>query len=84
MLRNMTRLPKTVCILVLTLNNLDVREVYSKLSHMPLLFIKTHKPFVPRASSVYSKRKKNQYLNKLCTICRATCAYIHKRSKQRI
>ena len=53
-----------MCILVLTLNNLDVREVYSKLSHMPLLFIKTHKPFVPRASSVYSKRKKiNTWIN---------------------
>ena len=34
----------------LTLNNLDVKEVYSKLSHGLLLYIKTYKRFALRAS----------------------------------
>ena len=65
MLRKLARLLKPcVFILFLTLNNLDVREVYSKLSHMPLLFIKTYKRFALRASSVYSERKKmNTWIN---------------------
>ena len=53
-----------MCILVLTLNNLDVREVYSKLSHMPLLLLKpTNLSSLGLLQCTVKEKKINTWIN---------------------